>query len=112
MLGIMPHEQTQNLVLNTLPALLCGGGFGGLPNDAWFYYSVSIAMGTTYLKTAIEDDDAGARTLTFTRTILGVLNMVIASRTHCVNYLYGAIEILTALLFWKTLDHPSKKKRA
>jgi hypothetical protein len=31
MLDIMPHEQTQNLLLTTLPALLCGGGFGGLP---------------------------------------------------------------------------------
>ncbi len=72
---------------------------------------MSMSIGATYLKVAIEDDDAGARTLMFTRLTIGVLNMVIASRTHCVNYVYGAIEICTALLFWKTLDDPAKKKK-
>jgi hypothetical protein len=111
MLDIMPHEETQNLLLNMLPMLLCGGGFSGLAPQTWFYYSLSMAVGATYLKAAIEDDDAAAKTLVFTRLTLGVLNMVIASRTHCVNYIFGAYEIATALLFIKTLELPSKKKQ-
>lgn len=108
----MPHEETQNLLLNTLPMLLCGGGFAGLGREQWYYYSLSISVGATYLKTAIENDDAGARTLTFVRTVIGVLNMVIAARSHCVNYLYGASELITALLFLKTLDTPKREKQA
>jgi hypothetical protein len=71
---------------------------------------LSMSVGATYLKAAIEDDDSAASTLVFTRLTIGILNMVIASRSHCVNYIYGAIEIVTALLFMKTLDAPAGKK--
>jgi len=111
MLDLVPHEVTQNALLNTLPMLLCGGGFSGLDPSHWFYYSMSIAAGATYLKAAIEDDDSAASNLVFTRLTIGILNMVIASRSHCVNYIYGAIEIVTALLFMKTLDAPAAKKK-
>lgn len=110
MLEIVPHEVTQNALLNTLPMLLCGGGFSGLDPENWYYFSLSMAVGVTYLKATIQDDDSAAKTLTFTRLTIGVLNMVIASRSHCVNYIYGAFEILTALFFYKTLEDAAAGK--
>jgi len=93
----------KNQLLFNAPKLLFGGMPEPVPAENWFFYSVSVAVGSCYLLCAVTGDEVLARYLCFARTVAGVMNLLIAHMSHYSNYIFAAIEFVTAFAVWKTL---------
>lgn len=99
----MQSGDIKNQLLFNIPKVLFGGMPPPLEAENWFFYSVSVAVGSCYLLCGATGDEVLARYLCFARTVVGIMNLSIAHMSHRSNYIFAVIEFVSAFAVWKTL---------